>query len=1174
MKIKHSLLLSLITFSFTLSFAQIGFEEHIVIDETYATLDISSNHLADLDGDGDNDALVASRSDDKIAWYENVDGLGNFGPQQIISTNANIASSVYTADLDGDGDLDVLSASSDDDKIAWHENLDGLGDFGGEQIITTNADGARSVFTTDIDGDGDLDVLSASSNDDKIAWYQNLDGNGNFGEEQIISANAMSAQSVFASDLDGDGDADVLSISTADNTTAWYENLDGLGTFSSQQNINTSSIGLNSIYTSDIDGDGDEDVFTTDRDVIAWYENIDGSGSFAAAQIIVTTIDLVENAEGLITEDVDNDGDLDVVYTTTYALAWQENINGLGDFGPQQIIYSNGGIDFFTGDIDGDSDFDILYEKGTLLTWHENTTGNGEFSEANTISLIHSRFLRFSYSVDIDQDGDADILAASWDDKVVWYENFDGLGNFSAIKIISTIADAARYVHANDIDGDGDIDVLSASEADSKLAWYPNDGQGGFGAQQVISTSLEDPWSLFSADLDSDGDIDILSASYENDIVAWFENLDGQGSFSAQQIISNEAVNCVSVYSSDINGDGYQDVLYTVSGDDDKVAWHLNDGQGGFGSMQVISTEVDSPSFVYADDIDGDGDMDVLSASRLANKISWYQNLDGFGTFGAQQVVSLNTELANAIITADLDQDGDLDILSASIEDDKIAWYRNIDGAGTFGAQQLISTNADGAYSVFAIDINGDGNTDVVSSSRYDDKIAWYENIGINSNEINGLVLHDIDNNDCSILDPTVPNVMITTTDGSESFSMLSLPNGLYQLFPNEGDFTTTISVPDYYSATPASFSSSFTGIGNVDDFNFCLEPDQIANDLSIVLLPTSEARPGFDAMYQIVYHNKGTTVLSGSIDLEFNDSKLNFIEASEPETTPSNNILSFEYIDLNPFETRVINVLFTVQLPPEANIDDVLAFNAFVYPVVGDNTENDNIFELNQTLIGSFDPNDIRVLEGDEILLEDIDNYLHYIIRFQNTGTADAINVSVNNMLNANLDWTTFSFESASHDHRIEIQNGNEVNFIFDNIHLPDSSTNEPLSHGFIAYKIKPNASLSLGSVIPNQADIFFDFNEAIQTNTAMTTIVAIISVEENSLQPWSIYPIPTTGHLFVSSKFKIDEIMIYNQMGQLLAINTNENSIDISHLSNGLYFCIVKDINGRTVVEKVVKE
>jgi hypothetical protein len=93
--------------------AQIEFQDHVIIDDTFLPNGPFSVHAADIDGDGDMDLLSASRDDDKIAWYKN-DGLGNFQTQQFISTNADLAISVFAADIDGDGDIDVLSASNHD----------------------------------------------------------------------------------------------------------------------------------------------------------------------------------------------------------------------------------------------------------------------------------------------------------------------------------------------------------------------------------------------------------------------------------------------------------------------------------------------------------------------------------------------------------------------------------------------------------------------------------------------------------------------------------------------------------------------------------------------------------------------------------------------------------------------------------------------------------------------------------------------------------------------------------------------------------------------------------------------------------------------------------------------------------------------------------------------------
>jgi len=164
--------------------------------------------------------------------YENLGGMGAFGPQQVITTSADgplpvfgVVVLVFAADLDGDGDQDVLSASSRDDKIAWYENTDGMGAFGPQQVITTSAtNGANSVLAADLDSDGDQDVLSASHFDDKITWYENTDGMGAFGSPQVITTPLGDATSVFAADLDGDGDLDVLSASKHRDKIAWYEN--------------------------------------------------------------------------------------------------------------------------------------------------------------------------------------------------------------------------------------------------------------------------------------------------------------------------------------------------------------------------------------------------------------------------------------------------------------------------------------------------------------------------------------------------------------------------------------------------------------------------------------------------------------------------------------------------------------------------------------------------------------------------------------------------------------------------------------------------------------------------------------------------------------------------------------------------------------------------------------
>jgi hypothetical protein len=239
-----------------------------------------------LDGDGDADVLSASETIpldvpyySSIDWYENL-GAGSFTRHTLHFDYDDTMSDVVAADLDGDGDADVIQGALEPQgSVAWYENLGG-GSFGAKQGIGTVADNVYQVVVVDLNGDGDADVLSASNYDDRIAWYENL-GAGAFDTHDITTA-ADRAESVFATDLDLDGDPDVLFASSGDDKVAWYENLGG-GSFGPQQVINSPPyfyVQVEFVYAADLDGDGDADVLSSARDSsgqdsrIDWYENL------------------------------------------------------------------------------------------------------------------------------------------------------------------------------------------------------------------------------------------------------------------------------------------------------------------------------------------------------------------------------------------------------------------------------------------------------------------------------------------------------------------------------------------------------------------------------------------------------------------------------------------------------------------------------------------------------------------------------------------------------------------------------------------------------------------------------------------------------------------------------------------------------------------------------------
>lgn len=351
-----------------------------------------------------------------------------------------------------------------------------------------------------------------------------------FGEQQIINANAVGARCVHAADLDNDGDIDVLSASDGDNKIAWYEN-NGANNFSAEQIITANAPSAKFVYATDLDGDGDNDIVSTIGEIyneISWYEN-DGNGSFGNKQVI----DYFEGSANTYIVDWDNDGDADIVAgifiilpsNTLDNVVWYEN-NGNADFSSQQFIFSttNGGVFLDVTDLDNDGILDLISASvgdNTLVWYKQDNQGNLEIPQ--TIST-NANDPTFVYTVDLDNDGDMDIILASdANNTIVYYKN-NGADNFEELQTITDSVFFVTRIYAADLDNDGDFDVLSASLYDDKIAWYQNDGNGNFGSQQIITTNAYAATSVYATDLDNDNDIDILSASAGDAKIAWYQN--------------------------------------------------------------------------------------------------------------------------------------------------------------------------------------------------------------------------------------------------------------------------------------------------------------------------------------------------------------------------------------------------------------------------------------------------------------------------------------------------------------------------------------------------------------------------------------------------------------------------------------------------------------------------
>ncbi len=258
------------------------------------------------------------------------------------------------------------------------------------------------------------------------------------------------------------------------------------------------------------------------------------------------------------------------------------------------------------------------------------------------------------------------------------------LSQFSDSKPITNTADGVRWIDAADIDGDGLSDILSANKFGSNISWYKNNVGGTFSPRQQIAF-LDQTIHVSTGDLDGDGDIDIVASTIPDQRIVWFENLDGQGNFSNQKIISSIALNAFFLLVEDIDADGDLDVM--SGGDASRIEWFENtDGLGNFGNAILIGSVPVSRSLAM-EDLDNDGDLDLVSTSSGAINVWWFENIDGFGNFNAKQEIGGNGSTAKTTLLADFDNDGFIDVLAAYSALDRIVWYKNIGGTGNFSEE-------------------------------------------------------------------------------------------------------------------------------------------------------------------------------------------------------------------------------------------------------------------------------------------------------------------------------------------------------------------------------------------------------------------------------------------------------------------------------------------------------
>jgi len=406
---------------------------------------------------------------------------------------------------------------------------------------------------------------------------------------------------------------------------------------------------------------------------------------------------------------------------------------------------------------------------------------------------------------------------------------------------------------------------------------------------------------------------------------------------------------------------------------------------------------------------------------------------------------------------------------------------------------------------------------------------------------ISGNVYSD-DNLNCThdYVEPSLAGVIVsvgnnfTTTDN----------NGDYIIYISPGSYNVTHTPLLYWTPEcPASNTISANAIIGVPflNANFGDTVNTNIQDLSgyIASMTGWVARVDSDVVLQITCNNIGTMVMSGSLEFHL-DPNVIYLSSDPAPASISGNVYTWNFTNLNPGASE--EILFTIHIPGNLVLHSYLYDTLIVSPINGDLQPSNNTIEFSQIVGNAWDPNDKQVFPagvGSDGEISLADSVLTYHIDFQNTGNAIAHNVTLLDTLSNNVDPFTIQFLASSHPYTYSMKNPGIVEFDFLHIELPDSNSNEPGSHGFVEYSIHLKHNLPFGTEIKNSASIYFDFNQPVQTNGVMNTLVKDVGIptpiQSGSL---AIFPNPAYDYFNVRNDGSSPQsVQVENALGQVVS-------------------------------------
>ena len=695
----------------------------------------------DVDNDGDQDVILTGMYRDNsyevstaTLYFNN--GTGHYTEAPVSPFFPVFLSATALADVDGDGDRDILIAGRYLDSLTNLQRDTTILYFNiGNGNYTPSTDTIfPQVFSGplafgDIDNDGDQDLIISGAqgpNTYTVKLFTN-DGTGHFTEVPNTPFPAVSRGKIIFVDIDNDNDNDVLF--TGNYLSKLFRN-DGNGNFTEIPNTPFPGIKYGDAAFADADNDGDLDLlltgrtgYNTDQVVTSLYLN-DGTGNFTEDNN--TPFPLLVSSTVLF-DDMDADGDPDVILSGYYfhdgyyePLTKYFTNDGNGNFTekrPSVFAVLNRPISGFS-DMDNDGDPDLLLTGDGIIKIYLND-GTGLFAEAPSTSLPPLSWGNIRFA-DVDNDGDEDLFMGGWSNSSSIFKFFRNEGNLTFTEINNSFPSTSRalVMDLGDIDGDGDLDMVMDT------MFLMNDGHGNYTLGAVAPFSHLLVYKLLFFDMENDGDEDLFVAGeYQYDYAFLLYENDGSGNYTQVPNTPFTAWTALCAYKIfDANNDGYMDILIYET-------IYFNDGNGNFTPQSYSSFPVMGPYDPLAADFDNDGDTDLLFvgyAARASYNAKLFAN-DGNGNFTeVPDTPLIGVNQNSAADFADVDNDGypDVFIAGTSALHGRISLlYKNISAytsvrENTFDKKILIYPNPvshlleikmpeDGNYLLYVTDLNG-----------------------------------------------------------------------------------------------------------------------------------------------------------------------------------------------------------------------------------------------------------------------------------------------------------------------------------------------------------------------------------------------------------------------------------------------------------------------------------